>query len=135
LRPAAALLDRAGDSALLAETTETAHRLADALPEQTWLLRFRGAPPVRRFFAGARPPAPAGERARRAAPAYPDHLSEREVEVLRLVAAGRSNPRIAQELVLSINTVERHVTHILQKTGAANRAEAAAYATRHGLAG
>jgi DNA-binding NarL/FixJ family response regulator len=55
--------------------------------------------------------------------------------VLRLLAAGTSNPAIAAALVLSINTVERHVTHILQKTGAANRTEAAAYATRHGLAG
>jgi DNA-binding NarL/FixJ family response regulator len=134
LRPAAALLDRAGDSALLAETTETAHRLADALPEQTWLLRFRGAPPVRRFFAGARPPAPAGERARRAAPAYPDHLSEREVEVLRLVAAGRSNQQIAGELVISPSTVSKHVTSVLSKTGSANRAQATAYAKDHGLA-
>ena len=72
--------------------------------------------------------------ARRAAPAYPDHLSEREVEVLGLIAAGKSNPQIAQALLISLNTVERHVTHILQKTGASNRTEAAAFAHRHGLA-
>ncbi|MGI8971018.1 MAG: LuxR C-terminal-related transcriptional regulator [Dehalococcoidia bacterium] len=135
LRPAAALLERAGDPTLLAEATQTAHRLADALPDQARLLRFQAAAPVHRFFAGARSPSPADQRARRAAPGYPDHLSEREVEVLCLVAAGKSNLQIAQALVLSINTVERHLTHILQKTGAANRTEAAAYAPRHGLTG
>jgi len=134
LRPAVALLDYAGDPKLLAEATQTAHRLADALPDQTWLLRFQEAATVHRFFADGRPPS-AGGRVRRAAPAYPDHLSEREVEVLRLIAAGKSNPQIAAALVLSTNTVERHVTHILQKTSAANRAAAAAYATHHGLTG
>jgi DNA-binding CsgD family transcriptional regulator/pimeloyl-ACP methyl ester carboxylesterase len=63
----------------------------------------------------------------------PDGLSAREVEVLRLVAGGKSNPQIADELVLSINTVQRHVSNILAKTGLANRVEAASYATRHGL--
>lgn len=63
----------------------------------------------------------------------PAGLSAREVEVLRLVAAGKSNPQIADELVISINTVQRHVSNILAKTGLANRAEAASYATRHGL--
>ena len=62
-----------------------------------------------------------------------DGLSAREVEVLRLVAAGKSNPQIADELVLSINTVQRHVSNILAKTGLGNRTEAASYATRHGL--
>ncbi len=90
---------------------------------------------MQRFFADPQPPATGGERARRPARAFPDQLSEREVEVLGLVAAGKSNPQIAQALVLSINTVERHVTHILQKTGAANRTEAAVYAQRHGLSG
>jgi DNA-binding CsgD family transcriptional regulator/pimeloyl-ACP methyl ester carboxylesterase len=61
-------------------------------------------------------------------------LSAREVEVLRLVAGGKSNPQIADELVISLNTVQRHVSNILAKTGLANRAEAASYATRHGLA-
>jgi DNA-binding NarL/FixJ family response regulator len=60
-------------------------------------------------------------------------LSAREVEVLRLIAAGKSNPQIADELVLSINTVQRHVSNILAKTGLSNRTEAASYATRHGL--
>jgi DNA-binding NarL/FixJ family response regulator len=55
------------------------------------------------------------------------------VEVLRLIAAGRSNPQMADELVISLNTVQRHVSNILAKTGLSNRAEAASYATRHGL--
>jgi len=68
------------------------------------------------------------------APAFPDGLSEREVEVLRLVAAGKSNQQIADELVISLNTVFRHVSNIFNKSGATNRTEAAAYANRHGLA-
>lgn len=63
-----------------------------------------------------------------------DVLSSREVEVLRLLAAGRSNAQIAEELVISLNTVNRHVSNIYAKTGAANRAEAASYATRSGIA-
>ena len=54
--------------------------------------------------------------------------------MLRLVAAGRSNREIANELVLSERTVARHVTNIYGKTGAGGRAEATAYAFKHGLA-
>ena len=60
-------------------------------------------------------------------------LSAREIEVLRLLAAGRSNPQIANELVISLNTVQHHVSSILTKTGVANRTEAAAYALRNKL--
>jgi DNA-binding CsgD family transcriptional regulator/pimeloyl-ACP methyl ester carboxylesterase len=60
-------------------------------------------------------------------------LSSRELEVLRLVAAGRSNPQIAEELFISLNTVQRHVSNILAKTGSANRTEAAVYARDRGL--
>ena len=69
-----------------------------------------------------------------AAPAWPAGLTGREVEVLRLIAAGRSNRAIAEALYISPNTVLRHVSNIFAKTGVANRAEAAAYATRQGLA-
>ena len=65
--------------------------------------------------------------------AYPDGLSEREVEVLRLISAGRSNQQIAEALVISLNTVTHHVSSIFNKSGAANRTEAAAYAHRSGL--
>jgi DNA-binding NarL/FixJ family response regulator len=66
-------------------------------------------------------------------PAALEVLSAREIEVLRLLATGRSNQQIADELVISVNTVIRHVANIFDKTGAANRVEAASYATRHGL--
>jgi DNA-binding NarL/FixJ family response regulator len=64
----------------------------------------------------------------------PAGLSEREAEVLRLVAAGCSNRQIGEELSISLNTVDRHVSNILTKVGAANRAEAASFAVRNGLA-
>jgi len=60
-------------------------------------------------------------------------LSLREIEVLRLIAAGKSNRQIAEELVISLNTVLRHVSHIFGKTGVSNRAEAASYAHRNDL--
>jgi DNA-binding CsgD family transcriptional regulator/tetratricopeptide (TPR) repeat protein len=67
------------------------------------------------------------------APTYPDGLTGREVEVLHLIALGRSNPEIGQGLFISPNTVAHHVTNILNKTNTANRTEAAAYAGQHGL--
>jgi DNA-binding CsgD family transcriptional regulator len=73
--------------------------------------------------------APGGDR-----PSYPDGLSEREVEVLRLVAAGKSNAQIADALVIAPATAARHVHNILTKAALSNRAELAAYALRHGLA-
>jgi DNA-binding CsgD family transcriptional regulator/pimeloyl-ACP methyl ester carboxylesterase len=64
----------------------------------------------------------------------PAGLSTREVEVLRLIAAGRSNKQIGEELTISLNTVYRHVSHIFNKTGVSNRTEAASYAHKHALA-
>jgi pimeloyl-ACP methyl ester carboxylesterase/DNA-binding CsgD family transcriptional regulator len=61
-------------------------------------------------------------------------LTEREGQVLRLIAAGRSNRQIAEELTISVNTADRHVSNILTKIGASNRAEAASFAVRNGLA-
>ncbi len=66
-------------------------------------------------------------------PAYPDGLTQREVEVLRLIAAGKSNREISEELVITLNTVFRHVSNIFSKIGAANRTEATRYALREGL--
>jgi DNA-binding CsgD family transcriptional regulator len=60
-------------------------------------------------------------------------LSERETEVLCLVARGQSNVEIATELVLSVRTVEKHVANIYAKIGARGRADAATYALRNGL--
>jgi predicted ATPase/DNA-binding CsgD family transcriptional regulator len=67
---------------------------------------------------------------------YPNDLTEREVEVLRLIATGRSNQEIAADLTLSLRTVERHISNIYQKIGATGRiarATATAYALRQGL--
>ena len=64
---------------------------------------------------------------------YPDGLTSREVEVLGLVAAGKMNREIAEDLIISVNTVGNHVRSILNKTNAANRTEAATYAVRQGL--
>ena len=64
--------------------------------------------------------------------APPDDLSDREIEVLQLIAAGRTNAEIADELVISEHTVVSHISHIFTKTGVANRAQAAAYAVRRG---
>jgi DNA-binding CsgD family transcriptional regulator len=64
----------------------------------------------------------------------PDGLSRRELEVLRLVAAGESNSQIARRLGLSTHTVERHVANLYRKIGARGRADATAYALRNGLA-
>ena len=60
-------------------------------------------------------------------------LSDRELEVLHLLAAGKPNQQIAEELVVALNTVKKHVTHILDKLGAANRTEATARARELGL--
>ena len=64
----------------------------------------------------------------------PEPLSLRELEVLRLLAAGQTNQQIADALVISINTVRRHVSNVFDKTGVANRAQAGAWARDHGLA-
>ena len=64
---------------------------------------------------------------------YPHGLTEREVEVLRHLAGGRTNDEIAKELFVSVRTVERHVANIYAKIGARGRANATAYALSHNL--
>jgi DNA-binding NarL/FixJ family response regulator len=71
------------------------------------------------------------ERARGAGRRLAGGLTRREAEVLRLLAGGMTNRQIADALVLSVHTVERHINNIYGKIGAHNRAEAAAYAIRH----
>jgi NarL family two-component system response regulator LiaR len=67
-------------------------------------------------------------------PPTPEPLTEREVEVLRLVARGQSNQEIADQLVISEATVRTHVSNILGKLHLASRTQAALYALREGLA-
>jgi DNA-binding NarL/FixJ family response regulator len=68
-----------------------------------------------------------------AAPRGRGELTERELEVLRLVAAGETNKTIATRLVLSERTVDRHVSNIFAKLGVSSRAAATAHAYEHGL--
>jgi DNA-binding CsgD family transcriptional regulator len=73
--------------------------------------------------------------AHHAAPrSYPDGLTAREAEVLQLIATGRTTREIADELVVSVGTVERHISNLYGKIGARGRADATAYALRHDLA-
>lgn len=77
--------------------------------------------------ADARAPAQASP------PDAPEDLTPRELEVLKLIAAGLSNAQIAQELVVSGATVKTHINRIFYKTGVRDRAQAVRYAYEHGL--
>jgi DNA-binding CsgD family transcriptional regulator len=104
-----------------------------ALGMQDWVQR---AERLRDVAIAQRPPAPGAAGHRRAAhiPPYPDGLTAREVQVLLLVADGKTNKEIAEQLVLSIATVQRHVANIYNKIDARNRSDATSYALRHHLA-
>ncbi|GDY30306.1 response regulator [Gandjariella thermophila] len=82
----------------------------------------------RRLVAAASDP-----RDRRPAGQLPEGLTPREVEVLRLIAAGLSNGEIARRLVVTEATVKTHVNHLFAKAGLRDRAQAVAYAYRMGL--
>jgi two-component system response regulator NreC len=66
-------------------------------------------------------------------PGPPDDLSEREVDVLTLIALGHTNAEIAERLYLSVRTVETHRAHVQQKLNLSSRAELVAYALKRGL--
>lgn len=72
----------------------------------------------------AEPPLPQGP---------PDDLSEREVEVLRMIALGHTNAEIGEQLFLSVRTVESHRAHIQQKLRRSSRADLVRYALEHGF--
>jgi DNA-binding CsgD family transcriptional regulator len=121
------LLARAALRAATGERAAAATLLDDA---RAICMPLGARPALARADALAARVATAGERR----PVYPAGLSAREVEVLRLVAAGRTNREIAGALSLSEHTVRVHVRTILTKTHTANRAGATAFAFQHGLA-
>jgi two-component system response regulator NreC len=63
----------------------------------------------------------------------PDDLTERETEILRLIALGHTNAEISEQLYLSVRTVETHRSHLQQKLRRSTRAELVRYAIDHGL--
>lgn len=69
-----------------------------------------------------------------ASEALPDGLTPREIDVLRLIAAGQSNMEIARELVITEATVKTHINNLFAKAGVRDRAQAVTYAFRHGIA-
>jgi HD-GYP domain-containing protein (c-di-GMP phosphodiesterase class II) len=77
--------------------------------------------------------AAAGQRAARPPPAWPADLTDREVEVLRLIAHGRSNREVAEQLFISPKTVGRHVENLYAKINVSSRAAAALFAMEHRL--
>ena len=90
--------------------------------------------------AASAPPASGAEAASPAAgvrpgqaPAMPDGLTQREVEILGLIAQGLTNTEIAERLFLSNHTVKTHINRIFAKTGSRDRVAAIGYAQRHGI--
>ncbi len=79
------------------------------------------------------PPRRGGRWAAAPPPGPPDDLSQREAEVLRLIALGHTNAEIAEQLFLSVRTVETHRSHIQQKLSLSTRAELVGYAIERGL--
>ena len=77
--------------------------------------------------------AAAGQRAALSPPRWPADLTDREVEVLRLIARGRSNREVAERLFISAKTVGRHVENLYAKIGVSSRAAAAVFAMEHRL--
>jgi len=88
---------------------------------------------VLRAFGGKEAVETAGRSTAQAVLGLVEQLTTRELEVLVLLAAGAPNPRIAAELVVTLDTVKKHVSHVLGKLGAANRTEAVTRARQLGL--
>jgi DNA-binding NarL/FixJ family response regulator len=93
------------------------------------LLAAASAPPA----SGAEAASPAAGVRSGQAPAMPDGLTQREVEILGLIAQGLTNTEIAERLFLSNHTVKTHINRIFAKTGSRDRVAAIGYAQRHGI--
>jgi len=89
---------------------------------------------MKRYVEKARTARALVGRGRRPSLIYPFGLTEREALVLRLLVEGKSNRELAEALVVSQKTVERHLANIYAKIGVNSRAAAVAFALRHGLA-
>ena len=128
---AGTLLERAAANESSTDSGPNLERAASLLDDALVIAREIGSGPLKQRLLGLQDKA-----ASLAAPAaeYPDGLTGREVEVLRLLAVGRPNQQIADELVIAPGTAAKHVANILGKTGTANRTEAATYANQRGLA-
>jgi DNA-binding CsgD family transcriptional regulator/tetratricopeptide (TPR) repeat protein len=128
LRAAAAHLAVEPDEALARDARAAADLMLANLPAEM-VATFQAAEPVRLVYAltGAKP--------ERFTPrvVYPDGLTEREVEILQLLAQGKSSREIGESLVLSVRTVERHIANIYLKTDTHGRAQVTAYALAKGL--
>jgi DNA-binding CsgD family transcriptional regulator len=98
-----------------------------------WLATDPALPTERARPSGTVVP-PAAPSTRRTRTAGPGGLTAREIEVARLVAQGRTNREIAEELVVSERTVTTHLDHIFARLGVSSRTAVAAFALRHGLA-
>jgi DNA-binding NarL/FixJ family response regulator len=108
----------------IAEISRAVHAAAD---HQTLLDPVVHSQLLAAATAGARPaPQPA---------TLPDDLTQREAEVLSLIARGLSNREIADTLVVSEATIKTHINHVFAKIGVRDRAQAVHYAYTHGLAG
>jgi LuxR family maltose regulon positive regulatory protein len=88
---------------------------------------------LKRVIRAFRTPIGPPERREQAANGVVEPLTARELEVLGLIAAGRSNREIADQLVVTLETVKKHTSHIFSKLGAANRIQAASKARELGL--
>jgi LuxR family maltose regulon positive regulatory protein len=88
---------------------------------------------VLQAFGGKHEPQGAGRGAAGVVPGLVEQLTARELEVLVLLAEGMPNPRIAEQLVVTLDTVKKHVSHLLGKLGAANRTEAVTRARQLGI--
>jgi DNA-binding NarL/FixJ family response regulator len=96
--------------------------------------RLKGVTEPRRLYAAADPTATRHAGARDPSPGqYPAGLTAREVDVLRLIAVGLSDAEVAEQLVVSVRTVNAHVRSIYRKVGVHSRAAAGRFAEEHGL--